>query len=321
MKITRENYEVFFIDLMDGNLSDSMVDEVLDFMRDNPDLAAELDGLDNIKVETPKVSSFNKNVLLKTDFQQPEIFEETCVRSIEGDLSDSEEKAFKSYIGSHAKAQKEYQLFQATISEPNPFIIYENKEKIKRKAKIVPYWYAAAAAIVLASIFWFNRPIDNQLATPVQQVALYESIPVEEVIQLKKTINTIEENNRSVAAKLNDEIIPHNRLESLPTMESEIEYAFTFATLESEFVLEEIPMNPIFNRPYYPTISEYLAQEIRSIDTRKGFQKITYFALDKLKDISNNKLDYNIQQNGSLSQIQYNSRLLAFSIPVNTKEN
>ena len=42
MKITRDNYESFFIDYIEGNLPENMIDQFLDFLNQNPDLKEEL---------------------------------------------------------------------------------------------------------------------------------------------------------------------------------------------------------------------------------------------------------------------------------------
>ena len=42
MKITRENYELFFVDYLDNKLSDSNILELMAFLAQNPDLEEEL---------------------------------------------------------------------------------------------------------------------------------------------------------------------------------------------------------------------------------------------------------------------------------------
>lgn len=320
MKITRENYEVYFIDLLDGTLSDHKVDELLDFMRDNPDLAEELKGLEDMKFEENTFPAYNYTALLKTDLEQTGVFEDMCVRSIEKELSEQEEQLFQNHIKTNEKAAKEYRLFEATVSKPNPFIVYERKDQLKKRSGILPFWYATAAVIVFATIFWFNQPKQTNIVAPPIQLAFNEEINSPQIL-INRThiqhLNVVQEKPTS-AVELKEEKQP---LEALPVLESHVELAFTFATLESEFILEEIPVKLMPSYSNYLTIPQYLAQEINKIDTHKGVQKVGLFMLNKLGDITNNKLDYSMQQNGSVNQIQYNSRLLAFTIPVNSKEN
>lgn len=60
MMITRDNYEVFFIDYIDGTLSVEMRKQVEAFLVAHPDLAAELDGLSDVHFTIPNNHSVEK---------------------------------------------------------------------------------------------------------------------------------------------------------------------------------------------------------------------------------------------------------------------
>ncbi len=62
--ITRNNYEVFFVDYIDGNLSENQMAEFKAFLLSNPDLAQELDFVSTIRLE-PAVGKFDKTTLKK----------------------------------------------------------------------------------------------------------------------------------------------------------------------------------------------------------------------------------------------------------------
>ncbi|MBC8005772.1 MAG: hypothetical protein H7X84_09885, partial [Verrucomicrobia bacterium] len=47
-KITRDNYEAFFLDYLEGNLEETLIDQFLDFLEKNPDLKEELHLFENI---------------------------------------------------------------------------------------------------------------------------------------------------------------------------------------------------------------------------------------------------------------------------------
>ena len=49
MKINRNNYEMYFIDYLDGVLSPDLVSELLLFLDENPDLKEELSDLDALR--------------------------------------------------------------------------------------------------------------------------------------------------------------------------------------------------------------------------------------------------------------------------------
>ena len=66
MRITRDNYEVYFIDLIDGTLDASLQEEMQLFLAANPDLAEEMDGLDGFSFNADSHSGINKSDLYKS---------------------------------------------------------------------------------------------------------------------------------------------------------------------------------------------------------------------------------------------------------------
>jgi len=66
MRITRDNYEVYFIDLIDGNLDASLQEEMQLFLAAHPDLAEEMDSLDGFSFNAESHSGINKSDLYKT---------------------------------------------------------------------------------------------------------------------------------------------------------------------------------------------------------------------------------------------------------------
>ncbi|MFN0031093.1 MAG: hypothetical protein ACKVOR_02930, partial [Flavobacteriales bacterium] len=92
MKITRENYEAFFLDYLEGNLADHLVSEFHDFIKANPDLADELDDVD-----AAAGYAFNSEVFDgKQQLKKPELpitedeLDLLLAREAEGEVSDEE---------------------------------------------------------------------------------------------------------------------------------------------------------------------------------------------------------------------------------------
>jgi hypothetical protein len=50
MKITRENYEPYFLDYLEGNLDENLVDDFMEFLQQNPDLKNELEMYESITI-------------------------------------------------------------------------------------------------------------------------------------------------------------------------------------------------------------------------------------------------------------------------------
>ena len=328
MRITRDNYEPYFIDLIDGTLPSEKVDELLDFLRENPDLAKELKELEKIKLQPDYGLTFNHQLLLKTEMDQPGVMEETCIRSIEHELSEKEEAEFQHYLSTHPAAGNEYRLFRATISEPDPFIVFNQKDSLFRNRKILPFWLTAtsvAAVGLLAVLLWFSVPSE-----PVIDVlAQVEPIPVETpVVELKiaetKSSFVKAEFEQVINKKAKTEqvkpVVPVEKEPSLMQLQPLAALlTVTKTTREIQPNLADIAKKAtVEENQYYPSVTELLALEVKKIDPREEVKKVGRFALDKIKDLSEDKLNYETASGGKINKIEYSSRLLAFSIPVNS---
>ena len=134
MKITRKNYELFFVDYLDGKLSHSDELELMAFLTANPDLEEELNLVKDIKIEPEKISFFDKNSLKKQeeDGISTERFNELCIGKIENNLSQEEELLLGQYLELNPEKVKELELFAKTILKPDVSVTFENKASLKQ---------------------------------------------------------------------------------------------------------------------------------------------------------------------------------------------
>ena len=65
MKITRSNYESWFLDYLEGNLDPLLNAEFQSFLKQNPDLAAELEDGDWLTLPKDEGIHFEEKDLLK----------------------------------------------------------------------------------------------------------------------------------------------------------------------------------------------------------------------------------------------------------------
>lgn len=152
--ITRENYEVFYIDFLDGNLSKEMETAFLLFLEENPDLQLE-EELPALNPSNEALTAFEKQ-LLKKEEKKPliisvETIEFALVAQLEGQLTKDEEKNLQLWLINHPAYQTEQALYAKTILAPS-MISYENKNELYQHTRIIPFWLstsAAAASIAL----------------------------------------------------------------------------------------------------------------------------------------------------------------------------
>ncbi len=130
MKITRDNYESWFLDYLEGRLEEEMVDEFLLFVHENPDLKEELNGFEAIPLQPPVVRFEGKEKLNKDILDLPETFERAAIAYMEGDLDLSKKKHFENYLQHRPEKQKEVVLFQRTKLVPDTSIVYSRKKQL-----------------------------------------------------------------------------------------------------------------------------------------------------------------------------------------------
>lgn len=329
MMIDRTNYETYFIDLIDGTLPGREVDIVLDFIRENPDLAEELNELERITLNPDATEEFETKALLKSDFDQPDLLTETCIRAIENNLSEEEKTAFTIYINQHSKAKNEYRLFKATISEPDLSIVYPKKNNLKKTRALAPYWYSVAAVLLIGFFFWFSnkqeelpQPIVQQTETKIEapaiqpaQVALTPALKQEKrtIAAISKPVISENISSENIAIRTSsDEIQPLSPIQNIEIQIDETQLIAELAPVKVESVVKA------GEQEIYPTIPELVAQQVSKFNLKSEASKLGKAALKRISSSTNEKLAYTTNRQGQVNKIEFNSKLLAFSIPVNS---
>ena len=153
--INNHNYEVFFLDFLDGNLSESEMKEFSRFLQKNPSLKEELESFEEVTLEPSDITFENKQELIKkTQAQHFEIteFEYLCVADIEKDNNNEELKQLKKEL-SVSENKAAYTVFNAVKLQANENIVFSNKSKLLKKYVSVNFRtvisVASAAAILL----------------------------------------------------------------------------------------------------------------------------------------------------------------------------
>lgn len=161
MQINRSNYEIWFIDWLDGNLNDIQVEKLMQFLKENPDLKEEFNETGTIKLNPSEKSFPHKNHLKKSTANITESqFEYLCVAYTENDLSAEQCSELKEIVDHDPGKRKIFDLFRKTKLSP-PEVLYKGKKiLIKRtigqnviRLAIVGL---SAVAITVFSIIAFN---------------------------------------------------------------------------------------------------------------------------------------------------------------------
>ena len=339
MEINRNNYEIFFMDYLDGNLSGNEIDQFLDFIKQNPDLKKELQGIEELKMPVENIGFSNKGSLYKSEKQKPVTENFTAVAYMEGDLSDLETKLFLQHLEFHPEQGKELELLLKTRMQADESIVFPEKTRLYKKTagQRFIYWGTRVAAIlVLVLSFWavFNLGNKKEIVNPVQTLVENKEVKINQVeksdpqkqiaseIETKNTA-TVELKNNTKVVPVKDEII--EPVKNLSREPENIGYLQPiFAKLEPVSQSSE-PMlairyektEPEKSQTKYYTIDSYFAERVLKIKKSEKAEHKTLFetGLDLASNVSGERIQYETEQ-GKVSKISFDTRLLAFSIPV-----
>ncbi|MEN8119683.1 MAG: hypothetical protein ABFS35_05030 [Bacteroidota bacterium] len=214
MKITRQNYEHWFIDFIEGNLSPYDEALVREFAKHNPDLNCELEDLLACKM-IPEQTKFKNKDLLKQN-QLKAIngitkFERLSIAYLENELDKNEQIELDRLLINSDKKKKEFQIIQKTKLSADKNVVFKSKNGLKKlfivKNKIKNYKiiYRVAAVFVLLMGLTLLLNQNNRTNLTGKQLTKVKAYPeLRKVVQNKKT-NIIAIKNKLEIATLQDQ--------------------------------------------------------------------------------------------------------------------
>lgn len=207
MKISKNNYEAFFLDYHEGNLSDELKKEVEAFVDSNPDLREEFESFEVISL-TEKPVVFSGKEKLKRNAINEFNYKTWFVAYEENDLNVVDRKQVEQFLAANPGYKSEFEILKQTKILPDYTIRFENKSSLKKGGAVIPMWvrFAAAACLVIGLITYImiRREPKQELATDhkiqnTTPVISNEKLPVEKtqtVAEGEKEVEVIENNNR-----------------------------------------------------------------------------------------------------------------------------
>ncbi len=151
--ITKNNYEAFLLDYIEGNLSPEMRAELMLFFENHPELKEDLDDFELVSTN-PEEIIFKDKESLKVEEDKIGIinYEDAIIAKVEGIISEKESTSLLAFLKHNPEKEKELKLYEKTKLVA-PAITFNDKEELKQKEdKVIPlyWWYSAAAAVILA---------------------------------------------------------------------------------------------------------------------------------------------------------------------------
>ncbi len=341
MEINRNNYEAFFIDYLEDNLDKNSVDDFIEFLQQNPDLKEELSVLGKVTAVAENITFNKKENLYKEKLDVDETFNQTVVANLEGDISAADKAEFNHFIEKHPEKKRDLFLFSKTKLTPDKTIVFKNKKKLYRRSatKTIVLWSVRIAAVfILAFAFFtlFNSKTNTVLAP--NNLAKARKTEVLKPSTTKKLLvkpeNKTETKPEKKIIKKKSFITPRKRnivkhIQKEPTAK---ELEIVKESIEKFPEMKSITASINVNQPKFKmatmhyTIPDniiYSDEEILLADKIKekiGFEKVELnkvvkAGLNLVSSISKNKFRYETNHEGKITKYNYESRLVAFSIP------
>lgn len=349
MKITRDNYESFFMDYLEGNLHENLIDQFLDFLNQNPDLKEELHLFEEVSLPEEHIVFQEKRQLYKNAADENPRLENSVVAYMEGDLDVDERKAFESYLAVYPELNREYNLFKKTRLVPDSGIKFPEKRKLYRKsgATIVMNWVARAAA-VLVLIWGINslyqsgnelnqKKVDAELAElnpkpqpPVKKMETKEKVHETEVRvkvepeKVSKSIKTKRIQDQAKGQPEGKRSVEPNSVERNITALAEIlpiNARLELVAVENQLAVKHSINNLKINDPVNTIgVEEFLANRVKKVSNEGllSAQRIARLGLNLASELSGERIGYSVKD-GKIASVGFESKLMAFSIPLEKK--
>lgn len=349
MIITRDNYEPFFLDYLEGNLDENMIDQFLDFLESNPDLKEELHLFENVRLPEDPIVFAGKEQLYKSSADAKALLETKTIAYLEGDLKNQELELFETYLSGQPELQKEYELFSKTKLQADTRIIYPGKNKLYRKSgSVILMNWAVRAAAVLVLLWGINSVIQKgnqpgtQNSVPVIAEVSPKSVPqvkktepekktleTDAPEKLKTTKDTKPEKTKSLREQNKGRLEETRPADSKPAERDLTALAQIYPVtvqldqlpLEVHLAISKSNMEEkVIDQKNSMTIEEYLAIRAKRVGNEGllSAQRIARVGLNLASELSGERIGYSVKD-GKISSLDFESKLLAFSIPFEKK--
>jgi hypothetical protein len=176
MDINRSNYEIWLIDLLEGNLSEKEAEEVTRFLEQNPAIREEFDEMKSPLPELQHDTFKNKKNIRKSTSDIPgSQFELLCVAHLENDIREESKSELYEILDSDPGKRKTFDLINKTKLKPVA-IVYKNKSLLFRRTplqkviRLAAIGLSSAAAILLLVIIFqsTNHSLNNNTTRSAQ---------------------------------------------------------------------------------------------------------------------------------------------------------
>lgn len=340
MMINRNNYETWFLDFAEGKLDAGSRELVIRFMEQNPDLARELQDYQEAGTLASHLTCPSRENLKKEKYEDEELFEAAAFDLTEGNMEEAEESLFRSWLANRPDHQRQVFLFETSKLIPDPGIQFPGRDALKKKSPgraIMMSFLAAAAMLILALVLFFPgkntyQPVslvsenqETKKITPSTPASKQESIPVTRKPDDPIKINTREQ---KTPALRENPATGTSRQDRLPVSPARPLLARnTTLTVKDGQVAGLAPVMQVAGLAQAKSqddipLSQYLDEKLKKLKAERNGkiftrEELRLTGLRLLSKLPGKKLTGRKGDNGRILSVEFNTQLLAVSVPVN----
>lgn len=149
-RISIHNYEAYLLDSIEGRLTIEQQMDLDTFMALHPDLSIDLEGLAEVTFDPQQAVFSNKDALKKTESDL--VSSELLIAYIEQQLSSEDKRRVEESCAANPVLAKELELYKHTIAKADTSIVFEEKDSLKRRSKVILFNFRAASFAAAASV-------------------------------------------------------------------------------------------------------------------------------------------------------------------------
>lgn len=118
---------MWFLDYIEGNLTESQTEELMSFLDENPDLKQELDAFDTVTLNDADVAFPNKN-----DLKQSSYSDDDFIAYFEGDMEEGQKAVFEKEVHASDQLKEQYFQWSRVYFDLDHKLIFEEKDQLKQ---------------------------------------------------------------------------------------------------------------------------------------------------------------------------------------------
>jgi hypothetical protein len=320
--ITHENYEVFYLDYLEGNLSENVRLLFLDFLANNPELQLTDDSIPVIETTEITIDKDFKTTLYQINTAYASINHSNSsiflLAAIENELTPEKTTELNAFLAQNDLAQKEFELLKMTKLSPDFSQKFPAKQTLK-KAVSKPLWpiYSALAAACLLAFFIVTQLLSSETVLNSSEKSLVQSAKKTiEKLDNKYTLANSIYNNLAKIEKKSSKKVLKNELPKVGIHIHEIPPRDCIVQLEMpENSNIAAQITPATQTPNMTENLEIASNPTKIDEMRNPIQPIT----NRLGNLLNKEVDFKISKKTDESKRGFLLKIGEFEISHNKK--